>query len=234
MKGIFITGTDTGVGKTYFTVLLTRLLRKQNIPAIALKPVASGDRSDAAKLAEAMDGALPIVKINPIHFAAPLAPYAAGILENRPFPWDQLRSHWRQISSSYPGPFLVEGVGGWRVPMDSTHTVREWAQELGLPVLVVSRASLGTLNHTLLTLDSIRQAGFSVPGIVMNFYASRRMRPPVPTPGFWKNVRNCRWPGFPPMPRTGKFPTGYDALWFESTDQRGSASLSQSDFAPSR
>lgn len=172
MKGIFITGTDTGVGKTYFTVLLTRLLRKQNIPAIALKPVASGDRSDAAKLAEAMDGALPIVKINPIHFAAPLAPYAAGILENRPFPWDQLRSHWRQISSSYPGPFLVEGVGGWRVPMDSTHTVREWAQELGLPVLVVSRASLGTLNHTLLTLDSIRQAGFSVPGIVMNFYAS--------------------------------------------------------------
>ena len=100
-----------------------------------------------------MDGALPVSRINPIHFSTPLAPYAAGILENRPFPWDQLRSYWREISGSFPGPFLIEGVGGWRVPMDSTHTVREWALELGLPVLVVCRATLGTLNHTLLTVD---------------------------------------------------------------------------------
>ena len=171
MKGIFITGTDTGVGKTYFTALLTRLLRKQGIPAIALKPVASGDRSDAVTLAEAMGGALSVPMINPIHFSKPLAPYTAGMLENRPFPWDQLRSHWRRISDSYPGPFLVEGVGGWRVPMDSSHTVREWAQELGLAVLVVCRANLGTLNHTLLTVDSIRQTGLPVPGVVMNFHA---------------------------------------------------------------
>ena len=172
MRGIFVTGTDTGVGKTYFTALLTRRLRAQGIPAIALKPVASGDRSDALALAEAMGGALPISKINPIHFSTPLAPYAAGMLENRPFPWDQLRSHWREISGSHPGPFLVEGVGGWRVPMDSTHTVREWAQELGLPVVVVCRATLGTLNHSLLTIDSIRQAGLPLPGVVMNFHAA--------------------------------------------------------------
>ena len=172
MKGIFITGTDTGVGKTYFTALLTRLLRKEGIPAIALKPVASGDRLDATRLAEAMDGALPIPIINPIHFAAPLAPYTAGILENRPFPWDLLRTHWQQITCAHPGPFLVEGVGGWRVPMDSTLTVREWAQELGLPVLVVCRASLGTLNHTLLTVDSIRQTGLPLPGIIMNFHST--------------------------------------------------------------
>ena len=172
MKGIFITGTDTGVGKTYFTALLTRMLRDQGIPAIALKPVASGDRSDALALSEAMDGALPVSRINPIHFSTPLAPYAAGILENRLFPWDQLRSHWREISGSFPGPFLIEGVGGWRVPMDSTHTVREWALELGLPVLVVCRATLGTLNHTLLTVDSIRQAGLPLLGVVMNFHAA--------------------------------------------------------------
>ncbi len=172
MKGIFITGTDTGVGKTYFTALLTRTLRRQGIPAIALKPVASGDRSDALALHEAMGRALPIPQINPIHFSAPLAPYAAGMLENRPFPWDQLRSHWRDISGSHPGPFLVEGVGGWRVPMDSTHTVREWAQELGLPVLVIGRATLGTLNHTLLTVDSIRETGLPLPGVVMNFHAA--------------------------------------------------------------
>jgi len=172
MKGIFITGTDTGVGKTYFTALLTRLLRAQGIPAVAMKPVASGDRSDAMALAEAMGGAFPIPKINPIHFPTPLAPYAAGMLENRPFPWDQLRSHWRDISGSHPGPFLVEGVGGWRVPMDSTHTVREWARELGLPVLIVCRATLGTLNHSLLTVDSIRQAGLQIPGIIMNFHSA--------------------------------------------------------------
>ena len=172
MKGVFVTGTDTGVGKTHFTALLTRTLRRQNVPAIALKPVASGDRSDATLLSEALGGALPIPKINPIHFAAPLAPYAAATLENRPFPWDLLRSHWREISSSHPGPILVEGVGGWRVPLDSTRTVREWAQELGLPVLVVCRATLGTLNHTLLTVDSIRAAGLRVPGIIMNFHGA--------------------------------------------------------------
>lgn len=173
MKGVFITGTDTGVGKTYFTALLTRSLRQQGIPAIALKPIASGDRSDATQLAAAMDNIVPISKINPVHFTTPLAPYAAGMLENRPFPWDLLHSHWKEMTSTHPGPFLVEGVGGWRVPLDSTHTVREWARELGLPVLVICRASLGTLNHTLLTVDSIRQAGLLVPGLVMNFHAAR-------------------------------------------------------------
>ena len=173
MRGVFITGTDTGVGKTYFTAWLTRTLRSQGIPAIALKPIASGDRTDAVQLSEAMEGALPVPKINPIHFASPLAPYAAGLLENRPFPWDLLRSHWQEMTSSYPGPFLVEGVGGWRVPMDSTHSVREWARELGLPVLVVCRATLGTLNHTLLTTDSIRNAGLSIPGIIMNFHGAQ-------------------------------------------------------------
>ena len=172
MKGIFITGTDTGVGKTYFTALLTRSLRHQGLPAIALKPVASGDRSDATTLSEAMDGALSIPKINPVHFAAPLAPYASATLENCPFPWDLLRSHWQEMSSVQPGPILVEGVGGWRVPMDSTRTVREWARELGLPVLIVCRATLGTLNHTLLTLDSIRAAGLQIPGIIMNFHGA--------------------------------------------------------------
>ena len=172
MKGLFITGTDTGVGKTYVTALLTGTLRKEGIPAIALKPVASGDRSDAKVLARVMDDALPIQKINPIHFTTPLSPYAAGLLEQRPFPWEQLRSHWREMSSNPSGPILVEGVGGWRVPMDSTRTVREWAQELGLPVLVICRASLGTLNHTLLTIDSIRDAGLSLTGIVMNFHGA--------------------------------------------------------------
>lgn len=197
MKGIFITGTDTGVGKTYFTALAARILRQEGIPAIALKPVASGDRSDAIQLAEAMGGTVSISKINPIHFATPLAPYAAGILENRPFPWDLLRSHWNEIIHSHPGPFLVEGVGGWRVPLDSAHTVREWAQELKLPVLVVCRASLGTLNHTLLTVDSIRQAGLPVAGLVMNFHSAQDDEATRTNPGIleeWSKLPVARLP----------------------------------------
>ena len=206
MKGIFITGTDTGVGKTYFTALLTRMLRDQGIPAIALKPVASGDRSDALALSEAMDGALPVSRINPIHFSTPLAPYAAGILENRLFPWDQLRSHWREISGSFPGPFLIEGVGGWRVPMDSTHTVREWALELGLPVLVVCRATLGTLNHTLLTVDSIRQAGLPIPGTVMNFHAAPEDDATRTNPGILEEWSKLPVAKLPAVAKTWKIP----------------------------
>ena len=206
MKGLFITGTDTHVGKTYITALLTRTLRKQGIPAIALKPVASGDRTDAMQLSEAMNQALPVPKINPVHFATPLAPHAAGLLENRPFPWDLLRSHWKEITSSHPGPFLVEGVGGWRVPMDCTHTVREWAKELGLPILVVCRAALGTLNHTLLTIDSIRDAGLSVPGIIMNFYGATEDDATRTNPGILEEWTHLPVGKLPANPREWKIP----------------------------
>ncbi len=170
MKGIFITGTDTGVGKTFFTVLLTKALRDQGVPALALKPISCGDREDALRLSEAANGAISPIEINPIHFAAPLSPYAASILEVRPFPWAILRERMQKLSSNYSGPFLIEGVGGWRVPFDQSSGVREWAQELALPVLIVARATLGTLNHTLLTVDSIRQAKLPLLGIILNFH----------------------------------------------------------------
>jgi dethiobiotin synthetase len=170
MKGIFITGTDTGVGKTFFTTLLTKALREQGIPALPLKPISCGDREDSIHLSEATGGAISPIEINPIHFAAPLSPYAASILEVRPFPWAMLRERMQKLSSNYSGPFLVEGVGGWRVPFDQSSGVREWAQELALPVLLVVRATLGTLNHTLLTVDSIRQAKLPLLGIILNLH----------------------------------------------------------------
>jgi len=170
MKGIFITGTDTGVGKTFFTALLTKALRDQGIPALPIKPVSCGDREDALRFSEAANGAISPIEINPIHFAAPLSPYAASILEVRPFPWAVLRERMQKLASNYSGPFLVEGVGGWRVPFDQSSGIREWAQELALPVLLVVRATLGTLNHTLLTVDSIRQAKLPLLGIILNLH----------------------------------------------------------------
>jgi dethiobiotin synthetase len=168
MKGIFITGTDTGVGKTYFTALLTRALRKRSVPAIPLKPISAGDRTDSILLSEATGGAISPIEINPVHFSAPLSPYAASMVEGRPFPWGILRERMERLAQNYQGPFLVEGAGGWRVPLDSSLGIREWAQELSLPVVVVARNSLGTLNHTLLTVDSIRQSNLPLLGVVLN------------------------------------------------------------------
>ena len=168
MKGIFITGTDTGVGKTYFTALLTRALRKRSVPAIPLKPISAGDRTDSILLSEATGGAISPIEINPVHFSAPLSPYAASMVEGRPFPWGILRERMEKLAQNYQGPFLVEGAGGWRVPLDSSLGIREWAQELSLPVVVVARNSLGTLNHTLLTVDSIRQSNLTLLGVVLN------------------------------------------------------------------
>jgi dethiobiotin synthetase len=168
MKGIFITGTDTGVGKTYFTSLLTRALRKRSVPAIPLKPISAGDRTDSIILSEATGGEISPVEINPVHFPAPLSPYAASMVEGHPFPWGILRERMVKLAQNYQGPFLVEGVGGWRVPLDSSLGIREWAQELSLPVVVVARNSLGTLNHTLLTVDSIRQSNLTLLGVVLN------------------------------------------------------------------
>ena len=173
MKGFFITGTDTGVGKTYFTALLTRALRQQSIPAIPLKPISAGDRSDSIILSEASGGVVSPVEINPVHFTASLSPYAASILESRPFPWGILREKMKKLTENYPGPFLIEGPGGWRVPLDSSLGIREWAQELALPVIVVARNSLGTINHTLLTVESIRQSRLPILGIILNDYFSK-------------------------------------------------------------
>ena len=173
MKGFFITGTDTGVGKTYFTALLTRALRQQSIPAIPLKPISAGDRSDSIILSEACGGIVSPAEINPVHFTAPLSPYAASILESRPFPWGILREKMKKLTENYPGPFLIEGAGGWRVPLDSSLGLREWAQELALPVIVVARNSLGTINHTLLTVESIRQSRLPILGIILNDYFSK-------------------------------------------------------------
>jgi len=181
MKGLFVTGTDTGVGKTHFTACLTRSLRQNSIPAIPLKPISAGDRKDSIVLSEATGGVISPADINPIHFSAPLSPYAASILESKPFPWGILRERIAKLTQNYPGPFLIEGVGGWRVPIDSTIGIREWAQELALPVVVVARNTVGTLNHTLLTVESIRQANLPIRGLILNEHFSRTDDPSATT-----------------------------------------------------
>jgi len=170
MNGWFITGTDTGVGKTFFTAAWTRELRRRGLPALALKPIACGDRSDAEFFAKANDETLSLNEINPVFLAPPLSPYAACVVEDRPFDLCSLHENVRAVAARFPGPFLIEGVGGWLVPITRNYTVGDWARDLSLPVCVVARAGLGTLNHTLLTIESIRRSGLDICGLVLNFH----------------------------------------------------------------
>jgi len=168
MQSYFITGTDTGVGKTYWTANCIRALRAQGIPALGLKPIACGDRSDPISLAAANEGTLSLNQINPLFFSAPLAPFTISVLEERPIDLTRLWESWDHLKNQFPGPFLVEGAGGWCVPITRNFWIRELAQHFGFPVVVISRAGLGTINHTLLTVQSIRDTGLAVAGIVLN------------------------------------------------------------------
>ena len=165
MPRFFITGTDTGVGKTWFTCWLVRAWRAQGLDAAGLKPIATGDREDARLLEMANDHRLSLDEINPVHFREPAAPLFAARAENRSIPFAALKMNILALSFSH---LAVEGVGGWRVPLAPDYDVRDWARDLDLPVVIVARGTLGTLNHTLLTVESIRAAELPCAGIVVN------------------------------------------------------------------
>jgi dethiobiotin synthetase len=166
MPYFFITGTDTGVGKTWFTCWLVRAWLAQEDAAAALKPITTGDREDALCLQKA-GSPLTLDEINPVHFLEPAAPLFAAQAENRTIDFVGLNQNIRAMAALF-SHLAVEGVGGWRVPLAAKYEVREWARDLGYPVVVVARGSLGTLNHTLLTVDSIRDAGLVCAGVIVN------------------------------------------------------------------
>ena len=167
MSAYFITGTDTGVGKTWFTCWLVRNWRAQGHRVAALKPISAGDRGDARLLMEATDGQLELDAINPIHLREAASPFVAAQAESRRLNFPALNQHIRAFASNYDY-LAVEGVGGWRVPLERGYDVRGWARDLNFPVVVVARNALGTLNHTLLTIDSIRESGLTCAGVVLN------------------------------------------------------------------
>jgi dethiobiotin synthetase len=167
MPSFFITGTDTGVGKTFFTCWLVRAWQAQGHTAAALKPISTGDREDALRLRAAIGSRLTLDEINPVHFREPAAPLLAARAENRSIDFTALNHEIKTVRARF-SHLAVEGIGGWRVPLATGYDVREWARDLGFPVVVVARGTLGTLNHTLLTVESIRAAGLACAGVVVN------------------------------------------------------------------
>jgi dethiobiotin synthetase len=162
----FITGTDTGVGKTYVTRLILATLRGEGIDAVGYKPVASGDRADATILAAA-SGNLPRELINPVFLKPALAPMVAGMLENRVITREELVAGYATLAAAHH-TVIVEGAGGWEVPLAPGFQVADLAAALGLPVVVVAANRLGCLNHTLLTVKAIQARGLRCAGIVLN------------------------------------------------------------------
>lgn len=162
----FVTGTDTGVGKTYVTRLILETLRREGIDAVGYKPVACGDRDDAATLAAA-SGGLPLDEVNPVHLKTPVAPYVAGLLENQTVEPAVLIAGFQRLAAAH-AQVVVEGVGGWEVPLAANYRVSDLARDLGLPVILVAANRLGALNHILLTVDAIHAKGLKCAGIILN------------------------------------------------------------------
>ena len=163
----FLTGTDTGVGKTFATALLTSALRQAGHGTLALKPICSGERSDVEILRNASGQILSLDETNPVWLQAPAAPLVAARLENRTLSLDPLVAWFQNLSAKHPS-LLVEGAGGWLVPVTDTETLADLAVRLALPVIPVVANRLGCLNHTLLTLESIQARGLPCPGIILN------------------------------------------------------------------
>lgn len=164
-QGIFVTGTDTGVGKTLVSSLLVSALLGQGKKANYFKPVQTGSDLDTPRVAH-LSGIKPVDLIHPVYsFQAPASPHRAAALENQEIRIDLIRETWNQIQG---GHWVVEGAGGLLVPLNSNQTIRDLIQALQLPVLVVASARLGTINHTLLTLEAARSAQISVRGIVLS------------------------------------------------------------------
>lgn len=163
----FVTGTDTAVGKTYVTALLARAFRKIGFDTVALKPACCGSREDVEILREACGSELSHEEINPYWFQAAAAPLIAARLENREVDWPTLEK-WFTATRSHRQSVLVEGAGGWLVPVAPGKTVADLAVLFNLPVLVVVSNRLGCLNHTLLTVESIRARGLTCAGLALN------------------------------------------------------------------
>jgi dethiobiotin synthetase len=173
--GIFVTGTDTGVGKTYVTAAILKELRRRGIKAAAFKPIACGvgGRQDAKTYARLMDNEVPLDLINPIFLRHPLAPIVAAKLEHTKIDLSRVFSCYEELSSRYR-VMLVEGAGGLLVPILGGYFVADLAKELRLPLLIVARLGLGTINHSLLTVRLAKVMGLKVKGVVLNDTLGRR------------------------------------------------------------
>lgn len=178
MPGWFITGTDTGVGKTVIAGALAMLVGEQGRKVAVFKPVATGCRrdmrlglvsEDAEFLAHCAESDATLETVNPVRYGGDLAPLAAAEHTRKPVDWDAIDRSWGQLRASSEWA-VVEGAGGLLVPIDREHSMADLAKRFDLPLVIVARPALGTINHTLLTIEAARSRGLDIAAVVINGY----------------------------------------------------------------
>lgn len=178
MKGYFVTGTDTGVGKTFVTTALARLVTQRGRRVFAFKPIETGvplaDPDTGLRLGEdqlalvAAAGGWQAGELRGLYqFDLPAAPLVAAGAEGRSIDFADI-DRVLAAGANQAEFVLVEGAGGWRVPICGDVDMGGFAQRIGLPVLVVARAGLGTINHTLLTVEAVERQGCTVAAVVLS------------------------------------------------------------------
>jgi dethiobiotin synthetase len=181
IKGIFITGTDTGVGKTYVACGLAKTLRKKGIDVGVMKPAETGCRLHAGRLVPR--DALSLIRsagvqdslslVNSYRFRKPLAPAVAAECEGKKIDPKRIYRAFQTLSRRHD-IMIVEGAGGILVPLSSQYAYLDLAKKLGLPVLIVARPCLGTINHTLLTIAALKARKIAIAGIAINYAIARK------------------------------------------------------------
>lgn len=182
-KRFFVTGTDTDAGKTYFTVGLLAAAQRAGQKAIGLKPVAAGAElidgvkrnDDAWKIQQASSVALAYEQVNPVLLEAAIAPHIAAQQEGRLVTASRLEGFIKGALLTPHDLALVEGAGGWRVPLNDRELLSDVAKSLSFPVILVVNMKLGCINHALLTAESIVRDGLTLAGWVANTTGSSKM-----------------------------------------------------------
>jgi len=178
MKGLFITGTDTNVGKTYIACLIAAELKSRGINVVPKKPVESGcalinghlHPSDAALLLKASQSNLSLDNVCPFRFEEPISPARAAKINNKKIQLDELVSVCTADNNSENDFIITEGAGGFYSPLCEDGLNADLAEKLNLPVLLVANDKLGCINHILLSLEAIAARQLSVAAIVLNQY----------------------------------------------------------------
>jgi dethiobiotin synthetase len=175
MRGVFVTGTDTDCGKTEISLGLILALQRRGLSVHGMKPVASGCErraeglrsNDALRLGAQASREAPYGLVNPYAFEAPVAPHIAAGQEGVDIKLEVIRERAEALAADCD-VLVMEGVGGWRVPLSASLFVSDLPRELGLPVVMVTGLRLGCINHSLLTAESIRAGGNRLAGWVAN------------------------------------------------------------------
>ncbi|MBU0952291.1 MAG: adenosylmethionine--8-amino-7-oxononanoate transaminase [Elusimicrobia bacterium] len=165
-RGIFVVGTDTGVGKTFIAAAIAAGLKNRGINVGVMKPVQSGG-TDAQTLIKAAGVNDPLDLVCPYSFKTPVAPELASKLEKHTISIEKIEKSFQILNQKHDF-MVVEGAGGFYVPLNDDYLISDLVADLGLPVVIVSRLGLGTINHTLLTIEACKQKGIEILGIIFN------------------------------------------------------------------